>query len=301
MRKSIALSIAFFVLLLPLSSEIWKSNELGQKLMLLDADSDSGWILKSSGNESGLFHDGSPVYKKTASDNAVHLVYEGGREEILEYDGSRIIRHVIIDDGVEEEYLIRYDGDSISGYEYSMNGEVRKRISYSSFDNRLTSISGDSNGYFGYDFYSYESDEDVIRVKIGSDGKLSRDDDEVLERDSEGYFLRAIERDGIEWTLFYDDSLRLIKEISDEAVITYSYSDDGLREKRIEKGDSITIEEYDDGNALRVCEYASDELRKVRTRLSDGRVEEIRYISSVPRYRFIYDIDGSRLLEAEAL
>ncbi len=301
MRRIIALSIALLILLFPVYSEIWKSNELGQKLLLLDSISDSGWILKSSDNESELFHDGISVYRKTAADNAEYLVFESGREEIYEYEGYRITRQIIRDDGIEEEYRIRYDGDSISGYEYSIDGEVRKRVSYSSFNNKLTSISGDSNGYFGYDFYSYDSDGDVVRVRISPDGKLSRGEDEVLERNAEGLFSKNIERDGKEWTLSYDDNLRLIEEHSDGISISYCYEDDELKEKQIENGSSMTIEEYDNGSVVRKREYADGELKKVRTRLSDGKVEEVRYISSIPRYRFTYDIDGSRLLEAEAI
>ena len=141
----------------------------------------------------------------------------------------------------------------------------------------------------------------MVRVRISPDGKLSRGEDEVLERNAEGLFSKNIERDGKEWTLSYDDNLRLIEEHSDGISISYCYEDDELKEKQIENGSSMTIEEYDNGSVVRKSEYADGELKKVRTRLSDGKVEEVRYISSIPRYRFTYDIDGSRLLEAEAI
>ncbi len=300
MKRFIALSLLSFILL-PVYSVFWESNELGQHLRQIDAWSDSGWVLSSDGNESELFYEGTPVFRRGSYDGYDSVIYQDGREERTEYENGLAVRQIIKDGNDVSEYSISYDDGSMSGYIYSMNGEVRKRVEFTSFRNSLLSVSGDEAGYYGSDFYSYEIDGDIVRVQTGDGGKLLRSDDRILEKGDDGLFRRSEDRNGTEWTLVYDSQLALIREYSDSADIRYEYENGKLAAKRSISDGILTLESYDDGRFMKAITYNGDSIQKERTVMPDGRIEEIRYLSSVPRYRFIYDADGVRLLEAEIL
>ncbi len=293
MKKAL-LFLSLLSFTLPLFSEWYSSNELGQKKGEIDGLSSSGWVLYEDGENTILYHDGSEIKRKEYTPSG-WMVRRGDETEtvILSSDG-RIERRIIENSLGRGEYNYFYSGFLLSGYNYALNGTLVERVDYT------TTTEGDllyykvldegvylSDNYFVYDggerldIAVFEREETLERTKTESGGYSEMRGETLYEYDSDG---------------------RLIREENSSIKITYTYLDDGtLSQKREEKEDGVYVTAYTDGEeGVSYYNRDGDKVYQRRT-LSDGSVEETRFINNSARYVFIYDRDGRRIKEAYSL
>lgn len=292
-RAFVLLSILSIVL--PLFSSWYSSNELGQKKGSLESFSSLGWVLYEDDDTSLLYNNGNEIKRK-------EYTYSGWTEKsgdetetvFLSPDG-RIERRVIENSSGKAEYNYFYAGSLLSGYNYSLNGQLIENVEYT------TTEKGELLYYRVLDEGVYLSDnyfviEDGDRIEIGAFA-INESEGERVPTESGGY----IEKKG-ESEYEYDTFGRLIREEKEGTRITYTYLDDGtLSGKREENKDGVYVTEYTlDGDILSHYNTSGEKVTQRRT-LSDGTIEETRYINNKPSYVFIYDRDGKRIKEAYSL
>ncbi len=283
-----------FILLLVLSAaglyaSYYVSNALGQKKESIDAYNSSEWVLDERGNTSVLYHNGEKYSEKTTSSDG-WTKREGDREEKVYLDSAgNIARRTITKPDSTEEYNYIYSGTLLKGYNYSLDGDLIYKVEYiTTSDGTLLYYREKDEGiYITDEWFVFDSGE---RMEIGS---FELDDIVSTPTDDGGYEEGS---DGIRRR--YDGNGRLISEKTDSSEISYTYSEDGsLIEKRETREDGIYVERGDVVTRL----DSSGTIISERRPLSDGTIEEKRYVDGEPLYVFIYDSDGKRIREAYAL
>lgn len=300
MRK-LLLSLTLFTLTLTslASREVYLSNELGQRLELKAEEEGAGWELVVDGTESYLYENGVLYFSESRDSTSYTRTYSSGREERSEYreDGLLERRTIRREDGSEEEYRYEYEAGNLRAYTYSLDGEVVRRVEYTTYRSSLLSTSGTARAYYTPSYYSYEFDgSNVILSTVRAEEESV--DETALTANEDGSYSEV--RDDV--TLTYDRSLRLISEEREGESIYYTYNDQNeVIERRIERAEESVEEYYSNERLVRSVTYSAGSIARERRVLEDGTYEEIRYLSGAPRYRFIYDIDGRRLIGAESL
>lgn len=283
-----------FILLLVLSAaglyaSYYVSNALGQKKESIDAYNSSEWVLDERGNTSVLYHNGEKYSEKTTTSDG-WTKREGDREEKVYLDSAgNIARRTITTPDSTEEYNYIYSGTLLKGYNYSLDGDLIYKVEYiTTSDGTLLYYREKDEGiYITDEWFVFDSGE---RMEIGS---FELDDIVSTPTDDGGY---EEESDGIRRR--YDGNGRLVSEKTAASETSYTYSEDGsLIEKRETREDGIYVERGDVVTRL----DSSGTIISERRPLSDGTIEEERYVDGEPLYVFIYDSDGKRIREAYAL
>lgn len=295
--SKLILFIAIFTLSLStLSSAVYKSNALGQRLEEAEEVKNDGWYLLVNENSSVLYNSGEAEEKREWDDNRETILYSDGSERITLYRPDGLIESITEKDSSSTiKYVLIYDELKLQGYDLYENDTLKKKIQYVTFSGRLISLKGDERAIFSDSFYAYRIDGEDVIVKESNDGE------KTLEKGEDGLFRDKLIIDGIEVEKVFDDDLNLLSEIYPDYSVQYSYEGSALKEKKTIKENEEISEEYKSGKLYMTVYSKNGNIERVRTILADGNIEEIRYISLKPRYRFLYAADGIKLLEAEAL
>lgn len=295
--SKLILFIAIFTLTLStLSSAVYKSNALGQRLEEVEGVKNDGWYLLVNENSSVLYNSGEAEEKREWDDKRETILYSDGSERITLYRPDGLIESITEKDSSSTiKYVLIYDELKLQGYDLYENDTLKKKIQYVTFSGRLISLKGDERAIFSDSFYAYRIDGEDVIVKESNDGE------KMLEKGEDGLFRDKLIIDGIEVEKVFDDDLNLLSEIYPDYSVQYSYEDSALKEKKTIKENEEISEEYKSGKLYKTVYSKNGNIERVRTIMLDGNIEEIRYISLKPRYRFLYAADGIKLLEAEAL
>lgn len=294
MKRAVVL-LSLLSIVLPLFATWYSSNELGQKKGELEAFSSDGWVLYEDDERSVLYSDGKEIKRKEYTFSGWTEKSENETETVFLSTDGRIERRVIENGEDRKEYNYFYSGSILSGYNYSLNGTLIENVEYT------TTEKGDLLYYRVLDEGVYLSDNYFVydggdRVEIGA-FEINESEGERESTPSGGYIEK---KDDTEYE--YDSLGRLIREEKEDINITYTYLDNGtLSEKREEDKDGVYVTEYTlDGDILSHYNTSGEKVTQRRT-LSDGTIEETRYINNKPTYVFIYDRDGRRIKEAYSL
>ncbi len=294
MKKAFVL-LSLLSIVLPLSAAWYSSNELGQKKGELEAFSSVGWVLYEDDERSVLYSDGNEIKRKEYTFSGWTEKSGDETETVFLSPDGRIERRVIENGEDRKEYNYFYSLSILSGYNYSLNGTLIENVEYT------TTEKGDLLYYRVLDEGVYLSDNYFVydggdRIEIGA-FEINESEGEREPTESGGYIEK---KDDTEYE--YDSLGRLIREEKEDTRITYTYLDDGtLSEKREEDKDGVYVTEYTlDGDILSYYNTSGEKVTQRRT-LSDGTIEETRYINNKPTYVFIYDRDGRRIKEAYSL
>lgn len=289
--KRVLLTLLFSFFILPIFATYYVSSPIALKLGVTDSANGSEWVLSTNGNNETLYHNGQVVSSKVEEENKT-IKRNGEREETLIYNSDgNIERKIIKEGGNTKEYNYLYSGSRLIGYNYSENGLLIEKVEYVTTSNGRLLYYTDKDGgvYLTDSYYVYDSDE---RESVYTGVK--KEEDYITIENSDGGYTEKTDISSKR----YNGLGRLVEEINDGLFTLYSYNEDGsLKEKREEKEDGIYI--YRDNKTIF---YTRDGvLISEREENSDGTFVEIRYIDNVPRYKFIYDLDGKRIKEAYSL
>lgn len=290
--KIFSVFLILLSLMLPLYAVSYTSNELGQKKEETESLL-NGWVLTEEGNEKTLFHDGVIVQTTIETDSLI-TKKKGEREERIFLDGDgTVTRRIIKDENREEEYNYIYRNGLLSGYNYSLDGVLQERVDYiTSDDGTLLYYSVNDDGVYISDGFFVHSDGEAVALS-----RFSTRNQVVRETLPDGGYSETAG----DYILYYDSNGRLGKEESDQKIIDYTYASSGeLGEKREEDENGIYITTYGDEILYTRYDKSGVKLLERRT-LENGEIEEKRFIDGEVRYIFIYDRDGKRIKEVEAL
>lgn len=280
--------------ILPLSAQYYSSNALGQKKGSILTLYESEWVLDVNGSEEILYHNGEEYSRKTYSSSGWTRKSPDKEETVIENSSGNVERRIIVTDQHNEEYNYLYNGNVLTGYNYSLDGVLTEKVEYvTTSDGILLYYRTKDEGVYLTDrYFVYEGGD---RVSIGA----FESDMLLLSSTSEdgGYS----ETDG-EKKSYYDSNGRLVKEEKGETIITYFYNEDGtLSEKSETSGEGKNVTTYTpEGMVIRSYSDKGVLLSERRT-MEDGTVEEKRFVNGEAKYIFIYDVDGKRIKEAYAL
>ncbi len=280
--------------ILPLSAQYYSSNALGQKKGSILTLYESEWVLDVNGSEEILYHNGEEYSRKTYSSSGWTRKSPDKEETVIENSSGNVERRIIVTDQHNEEYNYLYNGNVLTGYNYSLDGVLTEKVEYvTTSDGILLYYRTKDEGVYLTDrYFVYEGGD---RVSIGA----FESDMLLLSSTSEdgGYS----ETDG-EKKSYYDSNGRLVKEEKGETIITYFYNEDGtLSEKSETSGEGKNVTAYTpEGMVIRSYSDKGVLLSERRT-MEDGTVEEKRFVNGEAKYIFIYDVDGKRIKEAYAL
>lgn len=288
MKRELVLAL-ILIASFSLHSSVYKSNELGQRKGFVDSLSGKGWELEVSDNEEILYSNGEIRSRKTLYSDGCSYSSDNGEERVYIDSNGNISRRIKKSSGKEEEYNYFYDGARLIAYNYSLDGALERRVVYDQAGNALIAIDGTSRGFFLDGLYVYDGHEGSFSIDTSADGyehgKAERDTDE---------------KDGVLY--FYSNDGRLEREISGNYEKKYSYSEDGaLLSIEIANGNKKDVEIYSDSKLDKTISYENGSTIRERRTLDNGDIEEIRYMSNIPRYRIIFDKNGTRIKEVVAL
>lgn len=286
-----------FLFLLPsfLFSEVYKSNEIWQKKEVLPSLSGNGYEIYKADNVEILYYDGVEKERIEYTRDGYEKKSSGKSERVFYSKDGTIERRIIEDGGEKKEINYFYDGTLLKSVNISKNGEV-ERIDYitDSSGALIKIIYDNSTIYLPHGGITYLEGDGVVSY-------FSENDKKLIKREEEDLSYTLEDSTSIE---YYDKNGRLIKkEVYDKYSEEYYYKENGERDKTIKnEGNKIVETIYIENKVDVVIERDNNgnTLLERRT-LPDGAIEEIRYLGGKKRYRFVFELDGKRVREAEVL
>lgn len=300
MKKTFVISFLLLISFL-LSAETWQSNALGQKLRFKESLDGKGWEREDEGDETRLFLDGEVIFSRASFPWGYECLSDGVRTRVIYSEKGDVERRIEESEGSIREWNYFYSGSLLSSYTLSIDGQVVEIVEYyRSPDGTLLGYRrGEDDTYFLPERMVFSLDGETV---VQEYEEVEKADERVWNDDGSSSSSTTI--DGVESTIFYDAYGRLIRKESDESITEYTYDPSGLldRETTISSsGESLTITYVD--NRAREMEWRNEKGVTVKKRiaLGDGTFEETRFVDGVPRYVFLLDRDGERILEARGL
>ncbi len=260
MRKNLLVILLLSITVSLYASEIYKSNELGQKLELESSVGQEGYFLEIAGNTHTLYLNGS-VYCITttvASDNVktISKNYTSGVFESYKYENGLLKSYSSNDLSV----IYNYINNKLS---FCIVNEKEIFFLRSASDGTLIAIKHDDEIELISDSYLYEKGS---FYNIASNNLVFTGNYEVQDDDS------FIFNDG-EKTYHYSELGLLLSITSESETVTYSYKGNIVDSITTTKNDgSCIISNYEDGVLVKVNEYDSTGVITFSTDYSAGKM-----------------------------
>lgn len=244
-------SVVLILLLIASSlfAQVYKSNQLFQRLEANPSVADKGYSLEVNGNNSILYLDGKAVVSinetTQGSDRIMEQIdLDSGDKTVLIYQNGLLARETRTGVAGVDETIYTYINGHLAFCTIRHDGETLENIFYlrSSDGDEPVAVKDNSGLRFMSGTYMFQSGE---LYQILSSNLVLTGDYEVTEN---GEILVRLE-DG-----------------------TYTYSPDGLLMK-VEQGTSVTINEYEGINLVR--SEKTDGTKKTITSYENGRESEV--------------------------
>lgn len=288
MLKSLIL-LAVLISALP-ASDIYRSNELMHKIARIEALTGDGWELDSEDTLSILYKDGIEHSRKEYFQDGYSYSSKDQSERIFLDEDGNLIRKVIKNGSIDEEYNYLYIDGVLAQYSfYDKDGSLSVVVYETTERGKLVALESNGEHYFGDDFYVYTLDGVSEKVSYVSE-ELSG----VITQTEDGGYTR--EYDGIVY--MFSPEGRLTRKEEATKIAIYSYDEGGsLTSESILEDGVETIKYYQDGSLTNTVVKEHGVIVSDTRPLPDGDFEEIRYLDGKKSYRIIYDRDGKRVKE----
>ena len=283
--KKIAVFLFLIISVMNLNAEVFRSNQLGQKLEKTDKVAEKGVFLVEEGSVSSLYIDGSLIWTESKLHNppdetVVIRIYEKSNDELHRtYKDGRLVTESLISSGVKISDSYGYsDGQLIFVSSEGENGSVSVQSFLRSSDKKdVIGVSDDGSVRFLSDRYAFQNGEILENL---APGLVTNGEHRILDNGD----ILIIE--GPESESVYSSKGQLLSRKTGTRQVTYLYDDDYLIRTETTDGKSRIVDNYSDGKPYDQYEYENDVLisrtvfrdeGKIKTMYSQGRVVAVVY------------------------
>ncbi len=284
MKKTLILLFLIFSVM-SLNADVFRSNQLGQKLEKTDKVADKGVFLVEEGAMRFLYVDGSlfwteSVVKNSPEETMVIRKYENSDEELSRtYKDGRLVLESVTKSGVTTSSRFGYsDGQLIFVSDVAEDGTTSVQSFLRSSDKKdVIGISDSGSVRFLSDKYTFQDGEVLVNL---APGLVTSGEHRILEN-GDILIMEDVSTESI-----YNQRGQLLSRKKGEKLVTYLYDDDYLI--RVETKDRTTriVENYGDGKPYDKYEYENEVLvshtvfrdeGNIKTMYSQGRVVAVVY------------------------
>ena len=283
--KRTAVFLFLLISVMSLNAQVFRSNQLGQKLEKADSIAEKGVFLVEEGDTSFLYVDGSLFWTETklqnTSDETVIIrKYEKSQDEITRtYKDGRLVKESVTSSGVTATDAYGYsDGKLIFVSSDNDSGSVSVSSFLRSSDKKdVIGISDDGSVRFLSDKFSFQNDLILENV---APGLVTNGEHRILENGD----ILIIEDPHTQSV--YSPKGILLSRRTKEKLVSYMYDDDYLIRVETTEGTSKIVENYSDNKPYDRYEYENDVLvshtvfrpeGNIKTMYSQGRVVAVVY------------------------
>ena len=284
MKKTIVF-LFLIVSVMTLNADVFRSNQLGQKLEKTDKVADKGVFLVEEGAMRFLYVDGSLFWtestiKNSPEETLILRTYENSDEELSRtYKDGRLIEESVTKSGVTTSIRFGYsDGQLIFVSEVAEDGTTSVRSFLRSSDKKdVIGVSDSDSVRFLSDKYSFQNGEVLVNL---APGLVTSGEHKILENGD----ILIMEDASTESV--YNQRGQLLSRKKGEKLVTYLYDDDYLIRVETKDKTSRIVENYGDGKPYDRYEYENEILvshtvfrdeGNIKTMYSKGRVVAVVY------------------------
>ena len=284
MKKTIVF-LFLIVSVMTLNADVFRSNQLGQKLEKTDKVADKGVFLVEEGAMRFLYVDGSLFWtestiKNSPEETLILRTYENSDEELSRtYKDGRLFEESVTKSGVTTSSRFGYsDGHLIFVSDVSEDGTTSVRSFLRSSDKKdVIGVSDSDSVRFLSDKYSFQNGEVLVNL---APGLVTSGEHKILENGD----ILIMEDASTESV--YNQRGQLLSRKKGEKLVTYLYDDDYLIRVETKDKTSRIVENYGDGKPYDRYEYENEILvshtvfrdeGNIKTMYSQGRVVAVVY------------------------
>lgn len=284
MKKTIVF-LFLIVSVMTLNADVFRSNQLGQKLEKTDKVADKGVFLVEEGAMRFLYVDGSLFWtestiKNSPEETLILRTYENSDEELSRtYKDGRLIEESVTKSGVTTSIRFGYsDGQLIFVSDVAEDGTTSVRSFLRSSDKKdVIGVSDSDSVRFLSDKYSFQNGEVLVNL---APGLVTSGEHKILENGD----ILIMEDASTESV--YNQRGQLLSRKKGEKLVTYLYDDDYLIRVETKDKTSRIVENYGDGKPYDRYEYENEILvshtvfrdeGNIKTMYSKGRVVAVVY------------------------
>lgn len=284
MKKTIVF-LFLIVSVMTLNADVFRSNQLGQKLEKTDKVADKGVYLVEEGAMRFLYVDGSLFWtestiKNSPEETLILRTYENSDEELSRtYKEGRLIEESVTKSGVTTSSRFGYsDGQLIFVSDVAEDGTTSVRSFLRSSDKKdVIGVSDSDSVRFLSDNYSFQNGEVLVNL---APGLVTSGEHKILENGD----ILIMEDASTESV--YNQRGQLLSRKKGEKLVTYLYDDDYLIRVETKDKTSRIVENYGDGIPYDRYEYENEVLvshtvfrdeGNIKTMYSQGRVVAVVY------------------------
>lgn len=284
MRKTAVFLFLLFSLM-NLNAQIFRSNQLGQKLEKADRVEDKGVFLVEEGQTETLYVDGSLFWTERKlvnppDETVVIRIYEKSQDELSRtYKDGRLVKEEVTSSRFKTTQSFGYsDGKLIFVSTDGENGSVSVQSFLRSSDKKdVIGVSDDGSVRFLSDRYSFQND---LVLENLAPGLVTNGEHRILDN---GDIL--IIEDADTQSVYSPKGLLLSRKKGDR-LVSYMYDAEYLIRVETTDGASKTVENYSDNKPYDRYEYENEVLishtvfrpeGSVKTMYSQGRVVAVVY------------------------
>ena len=284
MKKTIVF-LFLIVSVMSLNADVFRSNQLGQKLEKTDKVADKGVFLVEEGAMRFLYVDGSLFWtestiKNSPEETLILRTYENSDEELSRtYKDGRLIEESVTKAGVTTSSRFGYsDGQLIFVSDVAEDGTTSVRSFLRSSDKKdVIGVSDSDSVRFLSDKYSFQNGEVLVNL---APGLVTSGEHKILENGD----ILIMEDASTESV--YNQRGQILSRKKGEKLVTYLYDDDYLIRVETKDKTSRIVENYGDGKPYDRYEYENEILvshtvfrdeGNIKTMYSQGRVVAVVY------------------------
>ena len=284
MKKTLILLFLIFSVM-SLNADVFRSNQLGQKLEKTDKISGKGVYLVEEGSIRFLYVDGSlfwteSVVKNSPEETMVIRKYENSDEELSRtYKDGRLVLESVTKSGVTTSSRFGYsDGQLIFVSDVAEDSTTSVQSFLRSSDKKdVIGISDSGSVRFLSDKYAFQDGEVLVNL---APGLVTSGEHRILEN-GDILIMEDVSTESI-----YNQRGQLLSRKKGEKLVTYLYDDDYLIRVETKDRTSRIVENYGDGKPYDKYEYENEVLvshtvfrdeGNIKTMYSQGRVVAVVY------------------------
>ena len=284
MKKTLVFLFLIFSVM-TLNAEVFKSNQLGQKLEKADKVEEKGVFLVEEGYMRFLYVDGSLFWtestiKNSPEETVIFRTYENSDETLSRtYKEGRLIEESVTKAGVTKTSSFGYSsGQLIFVSSIDLDGTSSVQSFLRSSDKKdVIGVSDSGSVRFLSDKYAFQNGEVLVNL---APGLVTSGEHRILENGD----ILIMEDESTE--AVYNQKGQLLSRKKGEKLVTYLYDGDYLIRVETKDRSSRIVENYGDGKPYDRYEYENEVLvshtvfrdeGNIKTMYSQGRVVAVVY------------------------